>query len=84
MLQEDLNKILEWSHRWEMEFNPEKCKVMEFGKSERNVKGIYVLNGERLSKAEEENNLGVTVNGNLIPEKHISRTTQETYNLLSL
>ncbi len=31
-LQEYLNKISEWSYRWEMEFNLKKCKVIEFGK----------------------------------------------------
>ncbi len=37
-----------------MEFNQEKCKVMEFGKRMRRVKGNYVLSGKRLSRAEEE------------------------------
>ncbi len=46
VLQEDLNKISEQSHRWEMEFNPEKCKVMEFGKSVRKVKENCVKWGE--------------------------------------
>ena len=42
-LQEDLDKIGRWSRTWQMEFNLNKCKVMEFGKSKRRVHGNYKL-----------------------------------------
>ena len=32
-LQEDINKIVKWVDKWQMEFNPEKCEVMHFGRS---------------------------------------------------
>ncbi len=32
-LQNDLTKLHEWSQKWQMEFNAEKCHVMKFGKS---------------------------------------------------
>ena len=32
-LQGDLDKIYEWSRKWEMEFNAKKCHVLEMGKS---------------------------------------------------
>ncbi len=41
-----------------------------------------MLNGVRLSEAEEEKDLSVTVTGNLTLERHISKLTRETYNLL--
>ena len=31
VLQEDLNRVVEWAKRWKMEFNVEKCKVMHLG-----------------------------------------------------
>ncbi len=34
MLQKDLNNIAKWSHKWEMEFNINKCKVMNLVKEE--------------------------------------------------
>ncbi len=40
------------------------------------------MNGVRLSGAEEEKDLSITVIGNLTPERHISKITGETYNLL--
>ena len=30
-LQADLEKIIDWSNKWQMVFNLEKCKVMHFG-----------------------------------------------------
>ena len=30
-LQADLDKLLDWSNKWQMQFNLEKCKVMHFG-----------------------------------------------------
>ena len=32
-LQEDLDKLWEWSQKWEMDFNIKKCSIMEFGRS---------------------------------------------------
>ena len=30
-LQEDINKLVNWSEKWLMRFNTEKCKVLHFG-----------------------------------------------------
>ena len=31
ILQEDLEKLVEWSKTWQMEFNVDKCAIMNFG-----------------------------------------------------
>ena len=31
-LQSDLDTLMEWSKNWQLRFNPDKCKVMHFGK----------------------------------------------------
>lgn len=33
-LQIDLNKIYKWSKRWKIQFNTNKCHVLEIGKSD--------------------------------------------------
>ncbi len=38
-LQKDLDKIWEWSKKWEMEFNVNKCHVMEWEKVKRDQVG---------------------------------------------
>ena len=30
-IQEDLNKVIDWSEKWLMSFNSDKCKVMLIG-----------------------------------------------------
>ena len=42
-LQEDLNKLLDWSNKWSIKFNEDKCKVMHIGKS--NPQFEYKMNG---------------------------------------
>ncbi len=32
-LNQDLDRISEWSQKWEMTFNTKMCSVLEFGKS---------------------------------------------------
>ena len=44
-LQEDLDKIVKWGRKWQMEFNTSKCRVVEFGKSKRRVHWDYMMEG---------------------------------------
>ena len=42
MLQEDLNRLHDWSEKWEMQFNVNKCSIMSVGKG--NCQVDYTLN----------------------------------------
>lgn len=81
-LQEDLDKVGEWGRKWQMEFNPSKCKILEFGKSKRRVHWDYTMMGAKLEKSSEEVDLGVTVTESLTPERHINKATAKAANLL--
>ena len=81
-LQEDLDKISDWSKTWKMEFNLRKCKVLEFGRSERRVHWDYRMDEVSLEKSGVEVDLGVTITEGLTPDRHISRITGEVMNLL--
>jgi hypothetical protein len=59
-LRYDLNRLFEWSEKWQMKFNVEKCVVMHVGA--KNVKAQYVIGGKSLTKVEEEKDLGVIFN----------------------
>ena len=82
MLQEDLDKIGEWSRTWQMEFNMKKCKVVEFGKSKRRVHFHHKMENFNLKKSQEEKDLGVTIMGRLTPNMHIDKITETVTNLL--
>lgn len=60
-LQRDLDSILGWSIKWEMEFNIKKFSDMEFGKSNNRVSGNYSIRYVNTDKNTEEKDLGITV-----------------------
>ena len=51
-LQQDLDKLIDWSILWQMSFNIEKCKVMHFGHGNKEYK--YLMNGKELQTVMEE------------------------------
>ena len=62
-LQEDLRKIGEWSEKWQMPFNANKCKVMHIGY--RNPRSEYSLQGTVIESTEIEKDLGVVISSDL-------------------
>ncbi|XP_065675726.1 uncharacterized protein LOC136091934 [Hydra vulgaris] len=68
-LQEDLNKLLDWSNKWSIKFNREKCKAMHIGNS--NPQFSYKLGDHILQKTEVESDLGVIISNDLKWENHV-------------
>ena len=64
-LQSDLDKLVDWSQRWQMSFNASKCKVLHLGRSNRNHQ--YSMNGVFLDSVEDERDLGVNISTSLKP-----------------
>jgi len=62
-MQQDLDTLVEWADRWQMEFNVGKCKVMHVGK--KNVKFPYHMRGNVLKEVELEKDLGVFISVDL-------------------
>ena len=62
-LQRDLNNASEWSKKWLLSFNTEKCVIMHYGKNNPKLK--YTLNGTELKESESERDLGVIFSSNL-------------------
>jgi len=65
-LQLDLNRLMDWSDKWMLRFNPEKCKVMHVG---GHFKTSYEFHNESgthtLKETEEERDLGILVRNDL-------------------
>ena len=66
-LQEDLNKIGEWSLKWQMPFNVDKCKVMHIG--HKNINAKYELLGKEIESCQQEKDLGVIITNDLKPSR---------------
>ena len=70
-LQDDLNKLFQWSRIWEMEFNAKKCKVLRVARI-RSIDGRdYYLGWIKLDRVDVEKDLGVLVSHNLSWNNHV-------------
>lgn len=50
-LQEDLNKLQEWEHKWLMKFNPEKCFTLRVTNKTKPINSDYSIHGCQLDPA---------------------------------
>ena len=73
-LQNDIDRLDEWSDRWKLRFNVAKCKIMHIGY--HNDKHIYQMgSGESrmdLNQVTSEKDLGITFQDDLQVTKHLA------------
>ena len=62
-LQNDIDKLVRWSEKWQMLFNFGKCKCLHTGPG--NTGKNYEMGGTILSKPVKEKDLGVSMNANM-------------------
>ena len=58
LIQEDLNHLLQWSNKWLLPFNIEKCTVLHYGKV--NPKNDYMMNDISVLSDSSIKDLGIT------------------------
>ena len=58
LIQEDLNHLLQWSNKWLLPFNIEKCMVLHYGKE--NPKNDYMMNDISVLSLSSIKDLGIT------------------------
>ena len=71
LLQNDLNKLYDWSEKWEMKFNASKCKIMRITRSNSPVEYNYYLDGTQLECVGNFKDLGVLFDATLSFKAHI-------------
>ena len=90
-LQDDLDRLHEWSTNWQMRFHPEKCSVMRMGKPRSDRK--YHMRGQdaqglktivELAESEEEKDLGVLIDKGLTFKSHINQTSAKANRILGI
>ena len=62
-LQKDLDRLSEWSRKWQLPFNTGKCKVLHIGTN--NPCHRYKMDNKKLDNVSEEKDLGVLVDEDL-------------------
>ena len=73
-LQEDLDRLQNWTVDMQMRFHPAKCRTMHLGKHNPNTKYTLPTDDETLheiSQTAEEKDLGFTIDDKLIFSRHI-------------
>ena len=73
-LQEDLDRLGDWSLKWDMEFNPSKCTVIHVTRSKSPVPSQYILYDHVLESVSSSKHLGVTINDHLTWNDHVQNT----------
>ena len=81
-LQDDLDSLTEWSTRWQLPFNVEKCNSLHIGRNNR--KHIYEMDGKELDQVKEEKDLGVLINNELKFHKQTAAAIKRANSVLSL
>ena len=80
VLQSDLNQLTNWSRKWPLKFNEQKCKVMHFG--HQNASQAYWLNNTTLESTRKEKDLGIYVTDNLKFSNHITKIAAKANSVL--
>ena len=84
-LQSDIDLLNEWSEKWLLKFNTDKCHVISRGKFENIMyTHRYRLNDEELEHVFEEKDLGVIIDCDLKFEQHMPARMKEANAIVSL
>ena len=81
-LQVDLTNLERWSKKWQLPFNPSKCKVIHFSK--KNPKDYFVLYDRVLDTVTQEKDLGVIVDDQLKFHEHTAVAAKKANQILGL
>lgn len=79
-LQDDLCKLDEWSRKWSLKFNKDKCKVMHFGT--KNQGHNYTMGGTTLSTTSSEKDLGIIITSNMKLSTQVAKAASTANSML--
>ena len=85
-LQDDIDKLNNWSLRWNLFFNSDKCKVLHMGK--RNPNHEYLIKDnishKKITVCKTEKDIGVTFDENLNFDSHIHNIVNKANQMLGI
>ena len=74
--------LADWSDRWQLLFNVEKCQVLHVGSA--NIRHQYTMCGVELKSTETEQDLGIHVDGALKFRKQAGTATAKANQMLGV
>ena len=82
-LQQDLNALNRWEENWLMEFNPDKCFVLNITRKRKPSLNTYNLHHTQLQTVNTTTYLGVEISNDLRWSHHIDKITKKANRSLS-
>ena len=76
--------MCEWSDKWLLRYNPDKCRAMRMGQKDKPDLCTYKIGDTDLKYTEEEKDLGVTVDSNLKFETHVNLKVNKANKIMGL
>ena len=83
ILQEDLERLHQWTVLWGMRFNPSKCQIMHLSRGKKKTR-YYELCKEILTTVDHAKYLGITLSDDLSWHRHICDTAKKANSILHL
>ena len=83
-LQQDIEACLNWSAAWLLEFNKDKCKVLDISTRPKDHHYQYQMHGNILSHSETEKDLGVEVDRQLRFTEHIYNKAKKANSIVAV
>ena len=83
-LQKDLDKMGKWEEDWQMEFHPDKCKVLTATRKKNPIKFTYTPRGIVLERVSSTKYFALTLTNQLDWNVHIDNITNKASKSLGL
>ncbi len=82
-LQSDIDRLNQWSSKWSLSFNKNKCVLMQFSNNPSILKNsCYFLSGRPIPPRESHRDLGIILQRNLGWHKHYDSISAKAYRQL--
>ena len=83
LLQQDLNYIIQWTKRWQMSLNTNKCAILTCSRSTSPPEFQYYIDNEALTRTNQHLYLGVLFHSSMSFSPHISNITSNAIKSLN-
>ena len=78
ILQTDIQKLTDWSNKWQMNFNTSKCHLVTITHKPKPSEFTYTIANQPISRVNSHPYLGVTIDAKLSWTKHIQSTASKS------
>ena len=83
ILQKDINDMLKWADKWQLEFHPDKCVKISITNKECENRN-YKMNDITLRNVKQEKDIGAIVDNQLKFEDHMYEKIKKANNMMAL